>query len=370
MPTPPPEASFKGMRLATIRGVPVYVGSSWAILALIIVALTGPDIARSRPDLGVLAYGVAMLYAVMLLVAVLVHEAAHAVTARGFDYPVHRVVADLWGGHTALDVTKASPGRSALVALAGPAANGLLALVGFGLTGVLPDGVPGGLAAGFGWLNGALALFNLLPGLPLDGGQLVEAGVWGATGSRARARVAAGSCGLVVTVTVVAVAVGVPLLRGETPSLFTLGWSLMIAWFLWQGARAAIAVGKGNAQIERLRVLDVLTPVAAFPMSARLADFPSGLAPVLVDDAGVPIALVDAEALARIPPQAYPHTLASAVSRRQPPHWVLEVDPSAALAEILPTLAAVGTGVVAVCQKGQVLGVVTIATVNGAAAHR
>ena len=69
MPTPPPEASFKGMRLATIRGVPVYVGSSWAILALIIVALTGPDIARSRPDLGVLAYGVAMLYAVMLLVA-------------------------------------------------------------------------------------------------------------------------------------------------------------------------------------------------------------------------------------------------------------------------------------------------------------
>ncbi len=359
-----------GIRIATIGGVPVYIGSSWLVLALIIVALTGPDLASARPDLGALAYAVAVAYAVLLLVAVLVHEGAHAVLARRFGYPVHRVVADLWGGHTALDVTKARPGPSALVAVAGPAANGLLAVVGVAAAAVAPAGVPSGLAHAFAWLNGLLALFNLLPGLPLDGGQLVESGVWAATGSRGRGRMVAGYCGIAVTGLVVGYAVVLPLLRGRTPTLFALGWSLLIAWFLWQGARSAIVLGRGSSRIEGLRILDALIPAAPLRAETLLAEVPNGIAPLVVDAAGTPVALVDATAVAAVPPQAYPHTTLAAVSRPQPAGWVVDIDPGEPLSAIFPALALVPTGIVVVHRYGRVLGVVTADAVNEAAAGR
>src|SRR5450759_1479256 len=75
-----------GWRLATIGGVPVYIGRSWPIIALIIVTTFGPGIASSRPYLGVGAYAVAAAYALLLLVSVLAHEAAHAVVATRAGY--------------------------------------------------------------------------------------------------------------------------------------------------------------------------------------------------------------------------------------------------------------------------------------------
>src|SRR5665647_1121550 len=130
-----------GWRLATIGGVPVYIGSSWPIIAVLIVATFGPQIADRRPYLGPGAYAVAAAYAVLLLISVLAHEAAHAVVATRSGYRVNRVVADLWGGHTASDSSSARPGASALVAIAGPAANGLLALIGWLAMSAVPLGI-------------------------------------------------------------------------------------------------------------------------------------------------------------------------------------------------------------------------------------
>ena len=93
-----------GLRLATIGGVPVYIGGSWPIIAVIIVVTFGPQIADGRPGLGAAAYLVALAYALLLLVSVLAHEAAHAVVATRSGYRVNRVVADLWGGHTAYEI--------------------------------------------------------------------------------------------------------------------------------------------------------------------------------------------------------------------------------------------------------------------------
>ncbi|HEY5473415.1 MAG TPA: M50 family metallopeptidase, partial [Candidatus Limnocylindrales bacterium] len=120
-----------GWHLATIGGVPVYIGKSWPFIALFIAATYGPGVVNSRPDLGVGAYVVAVAFAVLLLISVLAHEASHALVATRMGYRVNRVVADLWGGHTAYDSSSARPGASALVAIAGPAANALLAAVGW-----------------------------------------------------------------------------------------------------------------------------------------------------------------------------------------------------------------------------------------------
>ncbi|HEY5179181.1 MAG TPA: M50 family metallopeptidase, partial [Dermatophilaceae bacterium] len=208
-----------GWRLATIGGVPVYIGRSWPIIALIIVTTFGPGIASSRPYLGLGAYAVAAAYAVLLLVSVLAHEAAHAVVATCAGYSVHRVVADLWGGHTAYNSSNARPGASALVAIAGPAANAALALVGWLAMPYIDGDISSRLVRAIWFTNAFVAGFNLLPGLPLDGGFLVDSLVWRITGKRESGLIAAGWCGRVVTVSVVLWFLGLPLLNGQRPDL-------------------------------------------------------------------------------------------------------------------------------------------------------
>ncbi|MCA0292139.1 MAG: site-2 protease family protein [Actinobacteria bacterium] len=361
MTSQPGQPPAPGIKVATIAGVPVYIGRSWGLLALIIVALIGPQL---QPDLGGRAYLVAIGYALLLLLAVMVHEGAHALGARSFGFPVHRVVADLWGGHTALDVSRSTPVRSATIAVVGPLSNLVLSAVGYGLAAVLDPGIAHGLAGLFGYLNLLLALFNLLPGLPLDGGQLVESLVWKLTGDRHKGRVAAGYCGMAVTLGVLYWFVGRPLLRGDQPSLFSIGWAFLICMFLWQGARSAIASGQVGGALSRVRVVDVLTPVAPVPYDAALTQLPTGVPPVVVDQSGTPVALVDAAALQAVPPQAAPHTSVSSVSRPQPPGWVLDLDPNAPVTELFAPLRDLGTGVVAIRQNGRLLGVVTVDAVN------
>src|SRR4051795_7808360 len=117
-----------GWRIGTLAGTPVYLGRSWPVIAVLIVVVFGPNLAR--PDRGA-SYGylLAAGYAVLLLVSVLVHEAAHALAARWRGHPVSRIVADVWGGHTVYDATRSSPTTTAVVAVVGPLANLVLAAV-------------------------------------------------------------------------------------------------------------------------------------------------------------------------------------------------------------------------------------------------
>jgi len=355
-----------GIRIARIGGVPVYIGPSWLILAVIIMVLIGPQVAESREDLSpAAAYGVGAAYALLLLVAVLVHEAAHAVTARAFGYPVHRVVADLWGGHTALDVSRARPGASAMIALAGPASNLVIWGVARSVASGMESGIPAGMADAMAYLNGVLALFNLLPGLPLDGGQVVEALVWRITGSRARGRTVAGYCGLAIAAVVLWWVIGRPLLAGHRPGFGTM-WGLLIAYFLWQGARQAVGWGKATRQIEGVRIVDVLTPVVAVDSRLTVAEIPTGLPPVVVDASGRPVALVDAAALTAAREAGAHHTPVGAVSVAQPEGWVLETDPNGPLQGALGAFAGLPSGIVAVTQGGRLLGVLTASRVNQA----
>ena len=113
-----------------------------------------------------------LAYAVLLLLSVLAHEAGHALVARRFGFRVDRVVADLWGGHTVYDSSTSRPGTSAAISVSGPVAN-LAARrhrVRGAPGGLEPDGVVGLLLFAVTLTNAFVGVFNLLPGLPLDGG--------------------------------------------------------------------------------------------------------------------------------------------------------------------------------------------------------
>ena len=126
MSTPAGRRSPHGWQIGSLAGSPVYLGRSWPVIAVVIVVVFGPNLARPErgPEYGYLA---AAGYALLLLLSVLVHEAAHALAARWRGHPVDRIVADVWGGHTVYDDTRTSPGATALIAVVGPLANLALA---------------------------------------------------------------------------------------------------------------------------------------------------------------------------------------------------------------------------------------------------
>lgn len=277
-----------GLKIGSIRGVPVYIGRTWPLVALLIVVGFGPTVANSHADWGFGAYLIALAYALLLLISVLVHEAAHALTGQACGYSVNRIVADLIGGHTAYDTENATPGRSALVAVVGPLSN--LALAGLGWFGLqqAADGEAAHLLlVAFTFSNLFVGLFNLLPGLPLDGGFLVDALVWKATGNRAAGLKAAGWCGRLVALLVVVWALW-PVLSGDgEASIWTMAWTLFIAMFLWRGASTAVTVGHNRQFLSGIVVADVLRPAHVVWGTTPLADVPDTNTPtVLLDPHG------------------------------------------------------------------------------------
>ena len=367
-----------GWRLATIGGVPVYVGRSWPVIALILVYLYGPGLANDRPDLGVGAYAVAVGYAVLLLISVFAHEASHALVATRLGYRVNRVVADLWGGHTAYETSAARPGASALVAIAGPAANAALAVAGRLMMPTDPFSVTSWLVGAFVWTNGFVAAFNLLPGLPLDGGFLVDSLVWKMTGSRESGLIAAGWCGRAVTVLVVLYFVGVPLLNGQTPDLFGIVWGLFIGSFMWSGATNAIRAGRGGRMLAGIRIDSVWRRAVSLPAHASAAQAlalrvsgSGGTAVVVEDDLGRAVGLLDDEALQAIPEQSRDSVAVTSVMRRQPDGWVVEAAPDQSIAAVVGAMQRLGIGAVPVRGPGgRIAGIVLAGDLEAALSRR
>lgn len=310
----------EGIPLGRIAGVPVVLAYSWFIIAAFTVIVYGPVLGRQNPALGVSAYIVAFAYAVLLLISVLVHELAHALTAKIYGWPTQKIVLNLWGGHTQFESFTATPGRSVLVALAGPAANFVLAA---GAWLVLSTAAMGSIAEIltniFMWANLLIAIFNVLPGLPLDGGRLVESAVWKATGSQAKGTVAAGWGGRIIVIAICYWFIARPLLAGDAPDFSLLMITVLVCSFLWMGASASIQQGTLRGRLHLVSAAGLSTPAAGLPATATVEDAlrqnaAGGKSLVVCGPGGRPEGVVDAAALASVPAHAAASTPITAVS--------------------------------------------------------
>ncbi|CAN7438607.1 site-2 protease family protein [Knoellia sp. LjRoot47] len=359
----PSETTSRGFVIARVGGVPVQIGASWLLLAAFITFI----VASGSSEPGVRKYLLGLGYAVALLVSVLVHEGAHAATARFAGLPVHRVVADLWGGHTAYDPRLSTPGKAALIAVAGPVANFALAAVAWVVSVALGDGTAGELVFVMAFVNVLLGGFNLLPGLPLDGGQLVDALVWRITGRREKGLIAAGWTGRLVTVGVILWFVVRPLLSGDEPALTSIIWMALIAMFMWQGATAAIRTGQAREMLGRGTVAQVVQPVPVLrPHDVLEAAAATGGCAVVVDGAGRPAALSLPEDAAGVPRERWSTTPVSAVARVQPETWVAQTQRGDDLTAVVTAIQETQSSVVVAVEEGRVLGLVTVEAVNRA----
>ena len=360
-PEKEPEESGHGVRIARVGGVPVYLTPSWFLIAAVIVAIVATPYFPDRVGLGV-ALGVTQ--ALLLLVSVLVHEAAHAISARAFGMPVIRIVANLWGGHTSFEATRSAPGKMAAIAAAGPGANAVLALAAWLLLVQTSGDRTSVVLSGMVIINGSLAVLNFLPGMPLDGGQVVESLVWKATGDRNKGAVVAGWCGRVLTVLLVLVFFVRPLAGGRSPGFETI-WVLVIGSVLWRGATESIRRGHALSTLSRIRVGSVMQRLTVLPGSTTVQvaiDLPTMV--VTPDERGIPC-LVFLDTGHEVVPSA---PLISAVTRL-PDENLVEVSPDDDVTAVVTAMHSTGVSSVVLTAAGKAYGYVDGAAINEALTH-
>lgn len=331
--TAPDEGRHPGVQVARVLGVPVLVSPTWLLFGTFVVLSYGPvlagDVGRVR---GYLAAGA---YALLLLASVVLHELGHCVVARGFGLPVRRITITFLAGFTEITEPPQTPAREYAVAVVGPMVSLLLAGVGLGLTPLFePDTLPYLLAVGTAATNGVVAAFNLLPGLPLDGGRVLRAVIWRVTRDADRATVLAARAGRVVALVVVpAVAlVLLPALGFGPPSLSSALLAALVAGFVFAGANAALQRARvvqrlPAATVGRLARRALLVP-ADLPLAeaVRRAQAAQVHAVVVVDGDGAPLAIASEAAVSSTPEHRRPWVPVSAVSRRVEPGLVLAPD--------------------------------------------
>jgi len=300
----------QSIRIGTYAGIPV--GVNWSVL--VIFALVTWELADyvfpQTYGGGVrAAYWVAAVVAAVLFFAsLLAHELSHAVVARHNGVGVRSITLWLFGGVAQLQGEAHDAGADFRIAVIGPTTSALLAGVFgaaevgahfFGLTGLPVDVLS--------WLwkiNLLLAVFNLIPGAPLDGGRILRAGLWKLRGDRIRASVAAARAGRFFGLLLVVL--GFAAFAYYDDAFFL--WPSVLGWFLWSAAGSEERVARLRGGVAHLAAWQVMSPnPPSLPQTSTVAEMVSTLwnyrgdALAVTDEQGWLSGLVTAQAVRAVP---------------------------------------------------------------------
>ncbi|PVE12722.1 site-2 protease family protein [Streptomyces scopuliridis] len=320
-----------GILMGRPFGVPVYVAPSWFLVAALITWIFGGQLERVLPQLGGLRYLLALFFAVAFYASVLVHELAHTVAALRFKLPVRRIQLQFFGGVSEIEKESETPGREFILAFVGPLLSLVLSGIFYlGLLAVEPGTVPGVLLAGLMVSNLIVAAFNLLPGLPLDGGRMLRAVVWKITGKPMSGTVAAAWVGRALAV---AVLIGLPLLTrtgalgtsarnaGGMETVTDALLAAILAAIIWTGAGNSLRMARLREHLPELQARALTrraVPVeSSTPLSEALrrANEAGARALVVVDGHGDPTALVRESAIVGVPQHRRPWVAVSGLAQ-------------------------------------------------------
>ena len=219
------------MRVARILGIDVYIDLSWFLIFVLVAWMLSSDVGPLRSaglsagDRAVLGFVTALLF----FASVLAHELAHSVLARMRGLPVSRITLFIFGGVSQIGGDFESATGEGWIAFVGPLTSIALSAFFYVIAQALGTHSAIGLAAAYlAWANGVLAIFNLLPAYPLDGGKVLHSLIWRATGDRLRATRVAAAIGQTI-------AAGI--LMSFTVGFFSGLWIALIGWFLFQAGR-------------------------------------------------------------------------------------------------------------------------------------
>ncbi|BAZ33446.1 peptidase M50 [Cylindrospermum sp. NIES-4074] len=258
------------IRVGNLFGIPFYIHPSWfLVLGLVTWSYSG-GLAAQFPQLtGLLPLLLGFLTALLLFASVVAHELGHSFVAIRQGIEVKSITLFIFGGLASLEKESETPADAFWVAIAGPLVS--LLLFGSATAIIFATAASGPLGAILNLLasvNLALALFNLIPGLPLDGGNILKALVWKITGKPYKGVVFASRIGQIFG--------WVAILSGLLPLIlynsFGNSWNLLIGFFLLQNAGSTAQFGRVQEQLTGLTAGDVVTansPIVSGNLSLR-----------------------------------------------------------------------------------------------------
>ncbi|MCL1469131.1 site-2 protease family protein [Argonema antarcticum] len=245
-------------RVGNLFGIPFNIHPSWFLILGLVTWTYGSELAANFPGLGgPLPWVLGLMTGLLLFASVLAHELGHSFVAMRQGIDVKSINLFLFGGLANLERESKTPAEAFWVAIAGPAVSlllfGIFTAIGLGTN------ISGPLAAIVGLLasiNLALALFNLIPGLPLDGGNILKAAVWKVTGNPYKGVVFASRVGQIFGW--IAIASGVlPLVLYGSSANF---WNLLVGWFLLQNAGQSAQYATVQDKLAGLTAEDAVIP--------------------------------------------------------------------------------------------------------------
>jgi Zn-dependent protease len=283
-------------------------------------------------------------FVVLLYLSVLIHELSHSLVAIRFGLPVRRILLYPLGGFSEIEQEPPTPGQEFLVSAAGPAMSLLLAGLGIGVNLLFHQHQLGlnyfsrdiFVAHGIGWVlldrlilaNLIVGIFNMLPGLPLDGGRVLRAGLWKLTGKAGQATVMAAWAGRGLAIVLVGLAV-----TDRSGFLNGYGlWLVIIAAFMWMSATQTLRSAKVRERLPALQARSLARRAIPVPSNLplaeaiRRADLAQARALVIVDHDAKPIAIVNESAVMATPEQRRPWIDAGSLARTLDPDMILSAD--------------------------------------------
>ena len=320
------------MPVGRFFGVPIYFAPSWFVIAALLTFYYGPVVKDALPSASSsTAYLVAFSYAGLFALCVLAHELGHTAVALRLHTPVRRIVIFLLGGVSEITRDPDRPRDELLISAAGPLVSLILSGIFLAVTVAAPaHTVIGVLCLLLFWSNLVVAVFNALPGLPLDGGRILRALVWGLGGTRlGGTRVAAWTGrGFAALLGLSALVLDRSAWGGYSAGIVT----IVLAIYLWAGATQSLRVGEMLDRLPDVSLRALLRPGLLVPADTSVAEAlrrvwagnARGL--VVVDGAERPQAIVDEALIGSVPAERRPWTSVTEVARPLEPGLVLNVD--------------------------------------------
>ncbi len=363
------------LSLGRIAGVQVGINwSALAIVVLIVVGLATDQLPNEYPGRSTLEYvAAALVTAVLFLASLLAHELAHAIVARRNGVAVQSIVLWLLGGVAQLEGEPRTPGADFRIAVVGPLTSLAVGVVFGGIGAIVAALGGGGLVVGvLAYLAGTnilLAVFNLIPAAPLDGGRVLRAALWRRSGNREAAAITAARAGRFVGFAMV----GLGLLQTLLTGTFSGIWLALIGWFLISAATAEEQQARMGSRLSGVRVADVMTtdPVVA-DSTMTLAEFVDRLAMShqfssypLVDGGGRLTGLVTLNRVRAVPAGRRSGTRLQDIAC--PPEGVPTARPDEPLTALLPRMRGCADGrAVVLDDHGRVIGILSSTDISRA----